>query len=453
MNMPIEFIERMKDMLGDEYDAFYRAFTSKDTYSGIRITRTEAKDAVLSLLKNPEQIPWCTDAYYADKSVITGKHPYHIAGLVYFQEPSATAPVSALPINPGDIVLDLCAAPGGKSTQAARKLNGKGLLIANEIIPKRAEILAENIERCGIKNAIVTNESPDRLAERFPEFFNKIIVDAPCSGEGMFRKEPQAIDEWSIAHTESCAVRQHNILDCAVRMLRPGGYLVYSTCTFAPVENEETVAYLLEKYPDLSLVPIELEGLSDGITEQSKSNFDMTPTKRIFPHLAKGEGHFAALFKKDGTYTPVVQEPVKKGKNRTDETVAPQVFSDFSKKNLNTELNGYFRFFSDHLYLLPSDINLDKLKVVRAGLYLGICKKGRFEPSHALALALSAKDFKNTLNLSCDSDDLVKYLHGETVDSDNDGWTVVTVDGFPIGWGKASGGVLKNHFPKKYRLL
>ncbi len=435
MNFPTEFIDRMKNMLGEEYPAFENAFTKPSSHSALRITKKEATELVLNTLGDCKKIPWCDNGYYSDKSIINGKHPYHMAGLVYFQEASATAPVSALPINKGDYVLDLCAAPGGKSTQAAEKLSGTGLLVANEIIPKRAEILSENIERCGIKNAIVTCETPQRLSEKFPEFFDKIIVDAPCSGEGMFRKEPQAIQEWSVAHTKSCALRQQHIIDCAIKMLRPGGFVIYSTCTFAPVENEENVRYILSKYHDMSLVPINLPCLSDGI--------NMPEAKRVFPHISDGEGHFMALLKKEGT-SPTRQTFKKNN--------PPELFSCFEKDTFSIKHEGFFHLFGEHLYLLPEDINLDKIKVIRPGLYLGIVKKGRFEPSHALALASSADSFLNTLSLKLDSNSLLKFLRGEIIPCNCTGWTCVLADGFPIGWGKASNGELKNHFPKKYRI-
>ena len=240
MELKTEFTERMKKMLGDEYEEFYNAYINAPLYSGIRINtlKANAKDTVLSATGELEPVLWCKNGFYADKTIISGNHPLHCAGLFYFQEPSAMAVVEALPLNEGDKVLDLCAAPGGKSTQAAAKLGKNGILVANEIVKKRADILSENIERMGISNAVVTNETPQKLCEKYTAFFDKVIVDAPCSGEGMFRKEPQAVTEWSIEHTVSCGVRQKNILECAVKMLKAGGMLVYSTCTFAPEENE-----------------------------------------------------------------------------------------------------------------------------------------------------------------------------------------------------------------------
>lgn len=452
MNLPIKFEERMKEMLGNEYGAFYDAFCGAPSFSGIRINSAKrgARDAVLSEFGELEPVVWCGDGFYADKSKISGNHPYHLAGLFYFQEPSAMSAVSALPITKGDYVLDLCAAPGGKSTQAGAKLNGGGLLVSNEIVKKRADILSENIERMGIKNAVVTNETPQRLSEKYADFFDKIIVDAPCSGEGMFRKEPQAIDEWSVEHTVSCGIRQKNILDCAVKMLRNGGYLVYSTCTFSPEENEKIAAYLIDAH-NLELCDTGLDGLDCGRTEWSETNYDMTKTRRIFPQNQKGEGHFIALFKKKGELQPM-QEPQKKPIKNAALKSAAELYRQFEKETLNISLDGEFVLFGDNLYLKPNGIDIDKIKVARCGLHLGVCKKNRFEPSHALALALTGDDFKHTANFSCDDARLKRYLSGDVIDYDKTGWTAVLVNGFPIGWGKASGGIMKNHFPKHLRL-
>lgn len=441
MNLPEKFKDRMKKMLGGEYDDFVKSLENEPIYKGMRINtlKKNAYDTVSELTGELKKVPWCKCGYYADKNVLSGKHPFHMAGLVYFQEPSAMSAGEAADIREGDFVLDLCAAPGGKATHAAQFLNGNGLLIANEIIPKRAKILAENIQRMGIKNAIVTNESPEKLAEKFPVFFDRIIVDAPCSGEGMFRKEPQAVDEWSEEHTFSCAVRQKNILKSALKMLKHGGKLVYSTCTFAPCENEGIVDFLLTEYPELNLLNINLDGMSDASAEYVNSRFDMFGAKRIFPHKADGEGHFTALFEKCGESE---NNPDKYSGNNEEKS-----YREFEKNFLNTRLDGNFIRFGDKLFLLPYDINTDKLKIELAGLYLGMCKKGRFEPSHALCLALCAKDFKNTFEIT----DWEKFYRGETFACDKTGWTAVTYKGYPIGWGKASEGILKNHFPKYLR--
>lgn len=441
MKLPEEFKTRMKKMLGDEYSDFEKAFEAEGEYSGMRITRPGAEKPVTGLLPEIKKVKWCENGYYATKSAISGKHPYHAAGLVYFQEPSAMLPVSVLPIEKGDYVLDLCAAPGGKTTQAAEKLAGSGLLVANEVIAGRAEILAENVDRCGGKNVVVTNEACEKLAERFPGFFDKIIVDAPCSGEGMFRKEPRAVTEWSIPHTLSCAARQKHIIDNAVKMLRPGGMLVYSTCTFSEEENERVADYALTEYPELSLEKISAEGVSDGISDYTKRNMEYA--KRIFPHKADGEGHFAALFRKSGE-----SGERKAGKFNS----PPELFEVFAKESLTGKINGYFHTFGEKLYLLPDKISFDKMRVLRPGLYVGDLKKGRFEPSYALAHAYGAEMFAKTLDLPAESELLKKYMLGEVIPCEENGWVCVLADGFPLGWGKAGGGMLKNRYPKKMRL-
>lgn len=448
MQLPEKFEARMREMLGTEYDDFQRAMNESPLFAGIRINglKENAKDAVLEEFGRLEKIPWCEDGFYADKNIISGNHPYHLAGLFYFQEPSAMSTVSALPIEKDDYVLDLCAAPGGKATQVGALLGKDGLLVANEIVKNRANILSDNIERMGIKNAIVTNETPQRLAEKYPHFFDKIIVDAPCSGEGMFRKEPQAVDEWSAEHTVSCGERQKHILDSAMKMLKGGGYLVYSTCTFAPEENEQIAAYMLENYNVELVTPKNLDMLSEGKTEWSKSDFDMSKTRRIFPHNQKGEGHFVALFHNLDSETT---ETKKSSQKKHD---SEKLYREFEDKFLNTKLSGEFLLFGENLYLKPESIDIDKIKVIRAGLHLGICRKGRFEPSHALCLAIKKSDFKNTIDFSSDSELLKKYLMGETIPCDKNGWCAVTVNGYPVGWGKASDGILKNHFPKYLRL-
>lgn len=449
MELPEKFILRMKKMLGAEYDEFIEACEKMPVYSGIRINTLKdgAAEAVFDVTGKLESVPWCGEGFYADKTVISGNHPYHCAGLVYFQEPSAMCAASGLPICEGDKVLDLCAAPGGKTTQAAAKLNGNGLIVANEIVKKRADILSENVERMGITNAVVTNESPQKLAEKYPNFFDKIIVDAPCSGEGMFRKEQAAAEEWSIEHTVSCAVRQKHILDCAVKMLAPNGMIVYSTCTFAPEENEKIAAYLIEEYGMELLEMPELSMLERGRTEWSETDFDMDGTYRIFPHRQKGEGHFAALFKKNGG-----EEYSKTRGKAKKEDERLKFWRDFEKKFLNTELEGEFVFFGDKLYLKPGGLDIDKIKIVRCGLHLGEVKKNRFEPSHALAIALKKEDFKNTENFLCEAEEIKTYLSGDVIKSDKNGWCAVCVDSYPLGWGKASGGILKNHYPKYLRI-
>ena len=451
MDLPQEFKDRMSNMLDDEYNVFLKSFDNEESYTGLRVnTRKNGAKEVMSQITNTlEGVNWCSDGYYCDKKVFSGNHPYHIAGLCYFQEPSAMAVVEALKIKEDDFVLDLCAAPGGKATQAGAKISENGLLVANEIIPKRASILAENIERCGIKNAIVTNETPEKLSEKFVDFFDKIIVDAPCSGEGMFKKEPHAIEEWSINHTKTCATRQKHIMDCAYKMLGPGGYIVYSTCTFAPCENEGVVDYMLSNYPDLSLADTGLEMLDNANANWVDSKYDLSMCKRIFPHKQKGEGHFIALFKKNGESV----RKIDKISVAKQDLTGVSLFKEFEKNTLNTNIDGCFKMFGDNLYLVPHGINTDKIKLLRGGLHLGVCKKNRFEPSHALIMALNLDDFKNYVSYKSDDKNLIKYLHKDTILSEINGYCAVAVDNVPIGWAKGSGGVLKNHFPKHLRLL
>ena len=444
MELPVEFKKRMTEMLGTESEAFFDAFSSDEVETAVRINpKKPIPDGLKEILASKEKVEWCELGYYINKDILSGNHPYHLGGLLYFQEPSAMAVVSALDISEDDYVLDLCAAPGGKATHAAGYLGDGGILVANEIVKKRSMILADNIERMGIKNAVVTNESPKNLEKHFPQFFSKIIVDAPCSGEGMFRKEPRAIEEWSIAHTEACAERQKLILDSAISMLAPGGELIYSTCTFAPAENEGIVEYILNKYPDMSLLPINLSGLTPADAKYIGSDKDYSSAKRIFPHLSRGEGHFLALFKKEGTF-------IKPSKHQTKKSIPEEsLYRDFEKKYLNVRLSGNFELFGENLYLVPDAISTDKLKLERAGLFLGKCKKGRFEPSHALSLALGVGNFKNTY----EPEDIEKYLKGETYLADIDGWCAVVYDKIPLGWAKGSQGVLKNHFPKFLRIF
>ncbi len=451
MNLPAEFADRMKWMLGAEYEKFLEAFEKQAPYAGIRLNlkKENTKKLFEELFSDKDKIPWCDYGYYTDKQKINGNHPYHIAGMCYFQEPSAMACVEALDIKEDDFVLDLCAAPGGKATQAGAKLSEKGLLVANEIIPKRASVLAENTERFGFGNAVVTNESPDRLSEKFNEFFDKIIVDAPCSGEGMFKKEPKAITEWSVNHTKTCALRQKHIMEHAYKMLRKGGCMAYSTCTFAPCENEGVIEYMLSKYPDLSLAKTGLDMLTDGNGAWVGSDRDMSDAKHIFPHINRGEGHFVAVLHKRGgsserTFTRIKpKESIKSEIN---------LFKEFERSVLNTNFEGIFNMLGDNLYLIPHGIDLNKIKLVRAGLHLGIIKKNRFEPSYSLAHALKYDDFKSKISFSASDAELNKYLHGETINSELKGYTAVMVERNPIGWAKSSCGILKNHFPKHLRI-
>lgn len=341
-------------------------------------------------------------------------------------------PAALCPPRPGERVLDLCAAPGGKATQLAGALRGQGLLVANEIHPGRAAVLSGNIERMGIPNALVLNMEPQALAERFPGFFDRIVVDAPCSGEGMFRKEPQAVQMWSPENIALCAARQAEILRAAARMLAPGGTIVYSTCTFAPEENEQTVAAFLDRHPEFAPERVDAPWFTPG--EQG--------TYRMWPHKLLGEGHFGAVLRKlDGEEGDI---PEEKG------TAMPKPWQSFAKETGVNLPEGIFLGFGDRLYLAPQGCpELKGLRVLRPGLELGELKKDRLEPAHALALW--AKPLERTMDLPSEGPEIGLYLHGEVLPCTEKGWCLVTVDGYSIGWGKGDGRQLKNHYPKGLR--
>ena len=426
--LPQTFLERMQTRLGEEYPDFLESL-ERPRAVALRFD-PDKKRPDLPFLQ--ESVPWEPMGCYYDPQSRPGLHPYHEAGVYYMQEASAMAPVALLDPQPGERICDLCAAPGGKSTQIAGRLHGEGLLLCNEIEPKRAKILSRNIERMGIGNALVTNEHPAKLAERFPEFFDRVLVDAPCSGEGMFRKEEAAVTDWSVETVQMCADRQRQILHSAAQMLRAGGRLVYSTCTFAPEENEETVAAFLESHPDF--YPEEVS--APWFVKSDNGSF------RLLPHKLKGEGHFAAVLRRKGDgEVPSVTHKAEK---------LPAEWVDFAKALGITLPDGYPMTFGTSLYWVPKDLpDVSRLKVMRTGLELGVVKKGRFEPAHALALWL--KGCKNTVSFSADSDGIRQYLHGDVVPSDQRGWCLVQVDGYSIGWGKGDGTVLKNHYPKGLR--
>ena len=449
IKLPDEFCERMKTLTGDEYEKFIDSYSTQIN-KGIRINTNKYNNPqeLASRIGIDEKVIWCNEGYYLTNFEITGNHPYHAAGAFYFQEPSAMSVAAGMPLDENSKILDLCAAPGGKTTHIAARMKNKGLLVSNEIVQKRASILAENIRRMGITNALVTNETPSRLAQRFEGFFDGIIVDAPCSGEGMFRKEPQAVDEWSVAHTLSCAQRQKNILDDAYKMLRCGGYIMYSTCTFSYDENEAVVQYMLDKY-DMELCRIpELDMLSGGVGD------GMEYCRRVFPHRHKGEGHFAALLRKtEKTAERPVGKSKKPGKPDNALSDAVKLYRDFEKKFLNIKNDGEFVLFGDNLYLMPEKVDIEKLKVIQCGLHLGVVKRDRFEPSYALSHAFDYDSYIYKVETQADSKEIRQYMHGEVLNADINGWCVITCDKMPVGWGKGSGGVIKNHYPKALRTI
>ena len=459
MNLPIEFENKMKAFLGNEWDDFLYSYDNNRfqalRFNTLKVQSPEERMRILKVLgiSSDKRVSWANEAYYFDENVRPGKHPYHEMGLYYIQEPSAMSAAALLAPKPGMRVLDLCAAPGGKSTQLATYLGDSGLLVSNEINTQRSRILSQNIERMGIKNAIVTNEDSFVLASHFPGFFNAIQVDAPCSGEGMFRKLPEAIEQWSMENVAICAARQKEILDNAAVMLKPGGTIVYSTCTFSKEENEDVIEYFLEKHSDFTLEEME----------------------RFWPHKVDGEGHFVAKLVRRGSVDTGFKsdrqtKKIKNNKNRKNETKPAltkenmKLLSEFLDETISEDMAAWIKnsrlvMFGEQLYRLPDmEVDIKGLKVQRAGLHIGEFKKQRFEPSHSLALALKLNDAKNVVKLTCDNPQTIGFFNGQSVMLSDEqaaeckkGWALVCVDGYTAGWGKVNGTQVKNHYPKGLR--
>lgn len=427
--LPEAFLQRMEAQLGSEYPAFLESL-ERPRAVALRFNPMKGERPVLPFVREP--VPWEPEGFYYDPETRPGLHVYHEAGVYYLQEASAMAPVALLDPKPGERVCDLCAAPGGKTTQIAGRMLGRGFLVCNEINPKRAKILSRNIERMGVANALVTNEHPETLASRFPGFFDRVLVDAPCSGEGMFRKEEAAVTDWSQETVQMCARRQREILDSAARLVRPGGRLVYSTCTFAPEEDEETVAAFLEAHPEFTPEPVEAPWFVPG----------ENASYRMWPHKLLGEGHFAAVLRK--TQGESGEVPACPGEK------CPKAWESFAKELDITLPEGKAVSFGQSLYWAPMELpELNRLKVLRPGLELGTERKGRFEPAHALALW--RKTCAVTESFPPESPEMKAYLHGDVVPSGEKGWCLVQAGGYAIGWGKGDGSVLKNHYPKGLR--
>lgn len=443
MYLPLEYIEKMKALLGEEYEEYITSFDEGRFYglraNTLKISAEELQEKNIFRLTN---VPWCESGFYYEGEERPAKHPYYHAGLYYLQEPSAMSPAATLPIEEGDIVLDLCAAPGGKTTQLAARLKGTGLLVANDISAGRAKTLLKNVELMGIRNAIVMSETPEKIASRLPAFFDKILVDAPCSGEGMFRKEPDMVKSWDASMLEFCQTEQAKILEACAPMLKAGGMLLYSTCTFSPEENEKSIGDFLENHSEFELVPIEKKnGFVSGLPP-------FEACARLYPHKLKGEGHFLALLrKKEGDHAKTV--PAEDGKW----TKQMDAFADFVKDVLKEMPKGIYKIYGDGLYLLPEGTpKLDKLRVLRTGWMLGTLKKDRFEPSQAFAMGLKKEEVKNAVDFPLKDDRVIRYLKGETVEGEGkDGWTLVCVDGFPLGWAKMQRGRLKNKYAVSWK--
>ena len=457
MNLPEDYLKRIKGQLGDRYEDFIRCM-DQPPFKALRLNRQKiAQEDFLrfarmaTLCSHPRKVAGLTGAYYYEDA-LPGKNPLHDTGAYYIQEPSAMIPAGLLDAHEGSLkVLDLCASPGGKTTQIADCMNDTGLLVANEIIPSRALTLSGNIERMGITNTLVTCADPKDLAGRFGRFFDRILVDAPCSGEGMFRKNPEAVFEWSKENVKKCAARQDMILDCASRMLAPGGKIVYSTCTFSPDEDEGTLDRFLKSHPAFTVC--------DG-------------PYRIWPHEGAGEGHFAAVLTAAGDDAGAAENEAggnslskkKKGRASSPKPSYPaDLLDDFLSRTLKDTCpvrilaaGGSDRIisFRDSIYLAPEHMpDISGLTVLRAGLKLGTFKKDRFEPDHALSHALHPADISFFIDMGYEDIRVKDYLAGMTIgcDKEEKGWCLVCTEGLSLGWGKASGGIIKNHYPRGLR--
>ncbi len=463
--LPQEFTNRMKTYLGDDYAAFISSY-DKEAVKGLRLNPLKAD--TINIFPDLPRVLWCKTGYYYDGEMRPGKHPYHAAGVYYIQEPSAMLPgelackaIRKVIDDKGYVrVLDMCAAPGGKATHMAGEIGDKGILVANEPVPSRARALSQNIERLGIRNCLVTVENPEKLAECFAGFFDVVLTDVPCSGEGMFRRDDIAVEEWSAENVDNCILRGRTITDAAHICLKPGGYLIYSTCTFEPGEDEDAIRLFLNGHPSYSVADIAIDGFSPD-----------NGMYRIWPHKHEGEGHFAAVLKSDGS--PCGGENELPGKisqtvrflpgtdRKTQEILTEGLKGILTDEGSEQILAGEIFAYGDNLYVAYDEIaeaatgrrKGTRLRIERAGLHLGEVHKGIFKPSHSLALALKPHMCRQIVPLDAKDERTYRYLRGESIACEPDlkGYCVVTVDGYTLGFGKATGGMLKNHYPKGLR--
>ncbi|KRO04437.1 tRNA and rRNA cytosine-C5-methylase [Levilactobacillus paucivorans] len=447
MDLPKDFITKYQRLLGPDAPAFFASF-DESSEGGYRVNPSRPE---MPALTAAPAVPYAKFGYYGP---VSGRSLAHQSGAVYSQEPSAMFVGATAAPQRGERVLDLCAAPGGKTTHLASYLEGTGLLVTNEINRKRVSVLAENVERFGVKNALILNDAPEQLSPVFPDFFDKVLVDAPCSGEGMFRKDPGAMDYWSLDYVQECAERQHQILTEALKMVKPGGQLIYSTCTFAPEEDEQTMAWVLDNYPDFHLVPIEkTAGVIDAIPEWADGNPELKKAARLFPHLMKGEGHFVAKLERDAGES---RQPRGKAKLGTPLTADQRhLWADFAQDVLGTTDFTDLVTVKDQLFAVPANLpDLKRCHVFRPGLHLGTFKKNRFEPAYALALASDPRTTAHTLTI--DDQQWRKWVHGDTfslASAPTKGWYLLTCQEQPVGFGKVVGNTVKNFFPKGLRFM
>lgn len=442
----------MKAFLGDEYETYLASY-SLPKYQGFRVNTLKTsmeKWETINPFKNIKTVPWCDKGYYYEDER-PAKHPYYYAGLFYIQEPSAMSPGAYIPIEEGDKVLDLCAAPGGKSTQVAAKLGQSGVLVSNDISVSRAKALHKNIDNFGARNVIVTSESPERLASKCQGYFDKILIDAPCSGEGMFRKDEGAIKSWETHGIDYCVALQREILESAAKMLKVGGMILYSTCTFSPEENEGMMDEFMKKYPEFKVVPLEgIGGITEGRPEWIGADESLKGALRLWPHRLEGEGHFLCLLQKTGGEEEKCKLHTLKKKIKDFEPL-----KDFIKENTCLSIDTPVFENNGKFYIVPEGApDLSGLRIVRSGLLLGELKGKVFKPAHAVVLGYPKEMFKQTIDFKADDQEVIKYLKGETLLVEaNKGYYVVCVDGYPLGWAKGQNNTLKNQYPATWRMM
>jgi len=452
MKLPVAFEEKMKKLLKEEYPDYLASY-NLPKYQGLRINTLKI-DLEQWHQMNPfttlKTVPWCQEGFYYGAGEKPGKHPYYFAGLYYIQEPSAMSPGAYLPIEPGDCVLDMCAAPGGKSTQILARMKQEGVLVSNDISASRAKALLKNLENFGARQCIVTSETSEKLASKWPGYFDKILIDAPCSGEGMFRKNESATKSWEAYGVEHCVSLQRVILEDAVTLLKPNGMILYSTCTFSPEENEGMIDEFLKKHPDFKVVPLTpVGGIQQGRPDFINAVPELSGALRLWPHHLEGEGHFVCLLQREGgevNSTPFYG----KQKRLKDYPEALSFIKQYTYLNEDlpvTEISG-------KLYSIPKNApDLKGVRVIRGGLLLGELKNKRFEPSHVLALSYPKEMFKQTIDWSVNDEAILRYLKGETILCEKPkGYYIVCVDGYPLGWVKAQNNILKNQYPPSWRL-
>ncbi len=448
--LPIEFVNRMKILLGDEYPLYEKAVNDTPVKAyRVNTGKISAEDFEKINPFGSEKIPYVNGGYYLGFEKV-GNHPFHHAGMIYVQEPAAMAPAECIDIAENLKILDMCAAPGGKSTQLKNKIGDDGLLVSNEIIPSRCKILTGNIERLGLKNCVTTCMDTARLATIFPDTFDVIMVDAPCSGEGMFRKEQIAIDEWSLENVQKCACRQSEILENAVKCLKSGGTIIYATCTFSLEENEMTVDAFLKSHPDFEIIPVKeavQNASSDGIKFDGCACENIHYARRFYPHKTQGEGQFVAVLKHNGEKAPQFKT-AKRQVQKIDPVLI--AFLDDTLENYNKD---DITLYGDTPVFFSGEIEIKKGNAFMCGVTIGEIKKNYILPHHQFFMAMG-NNFKRKIDLAPDSEDIIKYLRGEEIKTNcNSGWAVVTVCGVAIGGAKVSNGVAKNHYPKGLRIV